>query len=419
MFERDLYKSAFGANPLPMVLTDFNGNILDASIGFALLYEVQREDLMGLNLKEIMQVEIAEDLDVEANVKGEFYRVRSQKYDVDGFEFFVFSFDKIEQLRQSSISSVLVHIRDLLEISIKVASFPEFIASSFPVLQEMFGASCIMLLRRSKSNLSRFYIVYGTGDSYKEFRDKLQILVQSESMINVGMPIITSGNVERWGSLDDFIRLTGFSSGWIVPFGFEEDLVDSLGIILFETEKEPDPEEYNLLVFLSYYYSLVYQKTEFKKEFEALSYKDLVSQTYSEALVKELITMECEQAKRYEFPFSVMMIRVENYDKLANIYGTSSAENSMQNIAKTLQQNLRRSDIVGRYSKNAFVVLLPFTNSSGTEIVLSRTVEVLKSSAFPPCRNIRFSFSITSYTKGDQGFQDIIDRLIELLKPLI
>jgi diguanylate cyclase (GGDEF)-like protein len=129
--------------------------------------------------------------------------------------------------------------------------------------------------------------------------------------------------------------------------------------------------------------------------------------------------MECEQAKRYEFPFSVMMIRVENYDKLANIYGTSSAENSMQNIAKTLQQNLRRSDIVGRYSKNAFVVLLPFTNSSGTEIVLSRTVEVLKSSAFPPCRNIRFSFSITSYTKGDQGFQDIIDRLIELLKPLI
>lgn len=67
------------------------------------------------------------------------------------------------------------------------------------------------------------------------------------------------------GSLDDFIRLTGFSSGWIVPFGFEEDLVDSLGILLFETEKEPDPEEYNLLVFLSYYYSLVYQKTEFKK----------------------------------------------------------------------------------------------------------------------------------------------------------
>ncbi|MEO0243047.1 MAG: PAS domain-containing protein, partial [candidate division WOR-3 bacterium] len=58
MFERELYKSAFGASPLPIVLTDFNGNILDASIGFAMLFEVQRDDLIGINLKEIINIEI-------------------------------------------------------------------------------------------------------------------------------------------------------------------------------------------------------------------------------------------------------------------------------------------------------------------------------------------------------------------------
>ncbi|HOP32330.1 MAG TPA: diguanylate cyclase [Candidatus Hydrothermia bacterium] len=419
MFEKELYKMAFGANPLPIVLTDFQGNILDASIGFAVLFEVQRDDLMGVNLKDVIKIEIVDDLDMEVSVNGEFYRVRTQKYDIEGFEFYIFSFDKIEQLLESPTSSILVHMRDLFEISIKVSTFPEFIASTFPVLQEIFDSSCVMLLKRQRSNMSRFYIVYGTCDTYKELRDEVQIIVESESILNVGMPIVSNRNGEQWGSLSDFLKISGFNSVWAVPFGVEEDFVDSIGILLFNDVKEPGTDEYNLLVFLSYYYSLVLQKTEFKKEFEALSYKDLVSQTYSEALTKELVALECEQAKRYDFNFSVMMIRIENYDKLSNIYGNYSIETSMQKIAKALQLNLRKSDIVGRLSKNSFLILLPFTNSSGVEVVYSRALGVLKDNVFPPCKNIKFSTAITSYIQGDEGVQGILDRLTGLLEPLI
>uniref|UniRef100_A0A7C2K0K2 Diguanylate cyclase n=1 Tax=candidate division WOR-3 bacterium TaxID=2052148 RepID=A0A7C2K0K2_UNCW3 len=418
MFERELYKTAFGANPLPMVLTDFNGNILDASVGFALLFDVQRDDLIGLNLKEIMQIEIAEDLVIDTSIKGEFYKVISQKYEVEGIVFFVFSLYKIEQLRQSPSSSVIVNLRDLLQVSLEISTFPEFVATTFPTLCEIFGASSAILLRRSRTELSRFFIVYGTDESYKMLRDRIQIKVENESYLKVGMPIIINNEEQRWGSLKELVIEAGYVSGWAIPFGFEEDFVDSLCVLFFNELREPDSEEHNLLVFLSYYYSLVYQKSEFKKQYEALSYKDLISQTYSEVLIREMLDVQCEQAKRYGIDFSVLMIRVENYEKLVNIYGKYQVETTMSNIAKTLKENLRKADICGRLSNNSFVVLLPFTNSTGTDVVYQRVLNILRSGSFPPCKNVKFSASITTYMEGDNNTR-IVERLKDLLRPVL
>ncbi|MDI6850452.1 MAG: diguanylate cyclase [bacterium] len=417
MFEKELYKTAFGANPLPMVLTDFNGNILDASVGFALLFDVQRDDLIGLNLKEIMQIEIAEDLVVDTSIKGEFYKVISQKYEIEGIVFFVFSLYKIEQLRQSPSSSLIVNLRDLLQVSLEVSTFPEFVATTFPTLCEIFGASSAMLLRRSKTELSRFFIVYGTDESFKDLRDSVQIRVENEFYLKVGMPVIINEE-QKWESLKELVNIAGYVSGWVIPFGFEEDLVDSLCLLFFNDLREPDSEEHNLLVFLSYYCSLVYQKSEFKKQYEALSYKDLISQTYSEVLIREMLDVQCEQAKRYGIDFSVLMIRVENYEKLANIYGKYQLESTMSNIAKTLKENLRRADICGRLSNNSFVVILPFTNSTGTDVVFQRVLNILRSGSFPPCKNVKFSASITNYMEGDNHAK-IIERLQDLLRPVL
>jgi|GEM_PF-1121939 len=417
MFERELYKTAFGTNPLPMVLTDFNGNILDASVGFALLFDVHRDDLIGLNLKEIIQIEIVEDLAIETSIKGEFYKVFSQKYEVEGITFFVFSFYKVEQLRQSPSSSLLVNLRDLLKVSLEVSTFPEFIAHTLPLLCEIFGASNAMLLKRSRTDLSRFFIVFGTDESFKQLRDRVQVKVEDETYLSVGMPIIANGEY-KWESLKELIDEAGYVSGWAIPFGYEEDFVDSLCVLSFDKFREPEPEEHNLLVFLSYYYSLVYQKAEFKKQYEALSYKDLISQTYSEVLIREILDVQCEQAKRYGINFSVLMIRVENYEKLVNIYGNYQVESTMSNIAKALKENLRRADIVGRLSKNSFIVILPFTNSTGTDVVYQRVLNILRSGMFPPCKNVKFSASITNYMEGDNQ-KVIIERLQDLLRPVL
>ncbi|MGB9823687.1 MAG: diguanylate cyclase domain-containing protein [Candidatus Hydrothermia bacterium] len=418
MFERELYKSAFGASPLPIVLTDFNGNILDASIGFAMLFDVQRDDLIGINLQEIMDIEIRDNLDVKTSVKGEYYQIFSQKFEVEGFEFLVFSFSKLEQLEAAPATAVLTRIRDIFDMSLKANSFPQFVADSFPLLQSIFNADSVLLFKRSKNQPEIFFPVFSTSNLHKELRDKVSLGIESENLVSIGIPVIADENYVEWPVIPVLLEVAGFASAWVIPFGLYEDFVDSLIFLLFSQKATPSPEEHDLLVFGSYFYSLVYQKMEYKKEFEALSYKDTVSQTFSEAIIKELLNLQCEQAKRYGFSFSVMMIRMENYDKLLNIYGNYAVETSTQKVAQALTSSLRRSDVVGRYSRNSFVVILPFTNSENTDIVFSRILNILKSSTFPPCKNIKFSASITSYME-DTGYQSIINRLTDLLRPIL
>ncbi|MEO0230750.1 MAG: diguanylate cyclase, partial [candidate division WOR-3 bacterium] len=357
MFERELYKSAFGASPLPIVLTDFNGNILDASIGFAMLFEVQRDDLIGLNLKEIIDIEIKDSLEVKTSVRGEFYQIFSQKFEVEGFEFLVFSFSKLEQLEAVPTSAILTKIRDIFDTSLKTNSFPQFVADTFPVVQSIFGSQSVLLFKRSKNQPAIFFPVFSSDESHKQIRDKVSLGIESESLVSIGYPIVADERYNEWPVIKVLLELMNFETAWIIPFGFDEDFVDSLIFLMFHDSKKPSPEEHDLLVFFSYFYSLVYQKMEYKKEFEALSYKDTVSQTFSEAILKEFLNLQCEQAKRYGFTFSAMMVRIENYDKLVNIYGNYAVENSVQKIAQTFTHNLRRSDVVGRLGKNAFVII--------------------------------------------------------------
>ncbi|MEO0258458.1 MAG: diguanylate cyclase [candidate division WOR-3 bacterium] len=419
MFERELYKSAFGASPLPIVLTDFNGNILDASIGFAMLFEVQRDDLIGINLKEIINIEIRDNLEYKTMVRGEFFQVFSQKFEVEGFEFLVFSFSKLEQLEAAPTSAILTKLRDVFDTSLKANSFPQVIAETFPVLQSIFDSKSVLLFKRSKNQPSIFFPVFSTDDSHRELRDKINLGIESEGLLSIGYPIVADKGYFEWPMIKVLLEILDSESTWIIPFGLDEDFVDSIVLLIFEKSKNPSPEEHDLLVFFSYFYSIVYQKMEYKKEFEALAYKDTVSQTFSEAILKELLNLQCEQAKRYGFTFSTMMLRIENYDKLVNIYGSYAVESSVQKIAQTLIQNLRRTDVIGRFGKNSFVILLPFTNSEGTDTVYTRVVNLLKTITFPPCKNIRFSASITTYDAEDAGYQSIIERLIELLRPVI
>jgi len=418
MFERELYKSAFGASPLPVVLTDFGGNILEASTGFALLFEVQREDLVGVNIKEILDIEVRDGLETQINVRGMPFKLYSQKFEVEGLEFFVFFLDRIEQLRVSNTSSVLADIRDVFNMGLQSATFPHFVADAFPIIKDIFNADDILLLKRSKNAPTKLFIVYSVTDIYKEYRDKVLVDLESPNLLSIGMPILATGASTAWPSLNMAVKIMGMGSGWAFPIGYDEDFVDSLALLVFAEDKEPTSEEFDLMAFFSYLISLVYQKTEYKKEFEALSYKDTVSQTFSEGIIKELLNLQCEQAKRYDFSFSVMMIRITNYQKLVNIYGNHGVETSMQKVAAVLSQNLRRSDVLGRYGKDSFVIILPFTNTDGTKVVYERLTNLLKVNTFPPCKNLDFAVSITTYMQEDTGYQSIIERLRNLLRPL-
>jgi diguanylate cyclase (GGDEF)-like protein len=78
------------------------------------------------------------------------------------------------------------------------------------------------------------------------------------------------------------------------------------------------------------------------------------------------------QAVRYGRPLSVLMIDSDNLKQINDSYGHKAGDSSLTLLVKSVQQQLRDTDIIARYGGDEFIVLLPETPAQGALDVANR-----------------------------------------------
>jgi len=91
----------------------------------------------------------------------------------------------------------------------------------------------------------------------------------------------------------------------------------------------------------------------------------------------ELAERAFYQAQRYNRPLSVVMIDVDNFKHINDTFGHAAGDQVLAGLASRMQQVLRRSDILGRYGGDEFVVLLPETGQEGARRMTERLREAV------------------------------------------
>jgi len=86
----------------------------------------------------------------------------------------------------------------------------------------------------------------------------------------------------------------------------------------------------------------------------------------------ELAERAFYQAQRYNRPLSVVMIDVDNFKHINDTFGHAAGDQVLRAVAGRMQTVLRRSDILGRYGGDEFVVLLPETGHEGARRMTER-----------------------------------------------
>lgn len=91
--------------------------------------------------------------------------------------------------------------------------------------------------------------------------------------------------------------------------------------------------------------------------------KDPVTQVYTPAYLKDRLPTEAARAHRYDRPLSIIVV-----------YAPVAAERDAvaSRIARQLTGSSRDVDIVARYNRDTFVMLLPETDEEGTEVLRGR-----------------------------------------------
>lgn len=98
-----------------------------------------------------------------------------------------------------------------------------------------------------------------------------------------------------------------------------------------------------------------------KDRFETLSKVDSLTLLYNKGHLTEVLAMEFEGYKRYNGALSILMMDLDHFKKVNDTYGHVKGDEVLQKIAETLQTNSRRSDIIGRFGGEEFMVIMRFT----------------------------------------------------------
>src|SRR5204862_6650448 len=93
---------------------------------------------------------------------------------------------------------------------------------------------------------------------------------------------------------------------------------------------------------------------------EAASIDRMTGVSDRQSLLGGLFT-EVERASRYGRPFSVAFVDIDHFKAVNDTYGHAAGDVVLRGVAQTIKDNIRDSDLIGRYGGEEFMLLLTET----------------------------------------------------------
>ena len=135
--------------------------------------------------------------------------------------------------------------------------------------------------------------------------------------------------------------------------------------------KDPVTEVYEHIVTLIHSLRLTQDKLK------TMAVRDSLTGVYNRNFFNEIIANEIERTRRYGDRFSIVIMDVDNFKQINDIYGHLIGDWILRECAATLSKSVRSSDLLVRFGGDEFLVLTLETDSETCDALISRVNENL------------------------------------------
>ena len=100
---------------------------------------------------------------------------------------------------------------------------------------------------------------------------------------------------------------------------------------------------------------------------------------------------------------------IDHFKKVNDEYGHPIGDIILQEFSLLLNETLRKSDIVGRWGGEEFLIILPETDAEGAKEVAEHLRKRIEKFEFTAVKHKTSSFGITQYQKGSD-IQSLVNK---------
>ena len=177
------------------------------------------------------------------------------------------------------------------------------------------------------------------------------------------------------------VLVTWFLERWV---GFTFSILGALTWLIADltsgaTYFPSDIPYYNGIIRLSSLFILTFILSTLKntlREEKEFSRIDFLTGIRNRRYFIELLDQEINRARRYDRPFTVVWIDLDNFKAVNDCFGHSTGDMILRSVARTLQENIRVTDTVARLGGDEFAILLPETGRNVAETILRKVRKI-------------------------------------------
>lgn len=100
--------------------------------------------------------------------------------------------------------------------------------------------------------------------------------------------------------------------------------------------------------------------------------RDGLTGLYDKTTVGRLLADELGRSARHKRPVSVMLADIDHFKALNDTHGHTDGDAVLQQVAQTLSQTARMTDVVGRFGGEEFLLILPETGAAEALVAAER-----------------------------------------------
>lgn len=144
-------------------------------------------------------------------------------------------------------------------------------------------------------------------------------------------------------------------------------------------------------------------------ELELLSITDKLTQIYNRVKLDSVLSHEINYASRYQSEFSVILIDIDHFKQVNDVHGHNTGDAVLIFMAQILKENIRNSDVLGRWGGEEFLIILPKTNAEQAFELAEKIRVTVETAKFPVVIHKTISVGVTQYC-GDDSVIELIER---------
>jgi diguanylate cyclase (GGDEF)-like protein len=130
---------------------------------------------------------------------------------------------------------------------------------------------------------------------------------------------------------------------------------------------------------------------------------------------KELLQMEIDRFQRYEHPFALAYIDLDNFKGVNDRFGHSAGDQVLRAVVNSAKKHLRKTDVIARLGGDEFALLLPETNPefarSAIVKIQSYLLEEMRQSNWP----VTFSIGVLTCSSAPHTPDELVKIADELM----